>query len=106
MDNTAVGLREIVETYYRHRGLTQPDATQALLFLVSEVGELADAHVESQAEWVRNNERERGVEDEIGDVLMMLTVFAATQGVDPVDAMLNKFRRKGFAWPENDCANE
>ena len=106
MDKTEVGLRDIVETYYRQRGLTQPDATQALLFLVSEIGELADAHVESQAEWVRNNERERGVEDEIGDVLMMLTVFAATQGVDPLDAMLAKFRRKGFTWPENNGTNE
>jgi NTP pyrophosphatase (non-canonical NTP hydrolase) len=106
MDKTEVGLRQIVETYYRQRDLTQPDATQALLFLVSEVGELADAHVESQAEWVRNNDRERGVEDEIGDVLMMLTVFAATQGVDPVDAMLAKFQRKGFAWQENNSTNE
>lgn len=106
MDETAIGLRELVAAYYQQRGLTQPDATQALLFLVSEVGELADAHVESQAQWVRNNDRERGVEDEIGDVLMMLTVFAAAQGMDPFDAMLAKFRRKGFDWPEHSGENE
>jgi NTP pyrophosphatase (non-canonical NTP hydrolase) len=89
-------LSKIVQDYYQYRGLNQPDATQALMFLVSEVGELADAHVSSQAAWVRNNERRREVVDEIGDILMMLTVYATECGVDPVEAMLNKFRRKGF----------
>ena len=89
-------LKQIVEDYYTFRGLTRPDATQALMFLVSEVGELADAHVSTQAAWVRNNERKRDVSDEIGDVLMMLTAFASECGVDPIDAMLSKFRRKGY----------
>ena len=90
-------LPEVVRAYFEHRGLTAPDTGQALLFLVSEVGELADAFVEEQAQWVRNNpERNRNISDEIGDVLMMLTVFADAQGIDPVDAMLAKFERKGF----------
>ena len=91
-------LPEVVRAYFEHRGLTAPDAGQALLFLVSEVGELADAFVEEQAQWVRNNpERNRNISDEIGDVLMMLTVFADAQGIDPMDAMLKKFKRKGFS---------
>jgi NTP pyrophosphatase (non-canonical NTP hydrolase) len=90
-------LNDTVQRYYQFRGLTQPDAGQALLFLVSEVGELADAFVEDQAEWVRNNpERERDLPSEIGDVLMMLTVFAQQLGVDPYQAMLAKMQRKGF----------
>ncbi len=90
-------LIDTVKRYYEFRGLTQPDAAQAFLFLVSEVGELADAFVEQQAQWVRNNpDRERDVQAEIGDVLMMLTVFAATQGIDPFEAMKNKMRKKGF----------
>lgn len=95
-------LPEIIKAYYRYRGLTSPDATQALMFLMSEVGELADAHVSGQANWVRNNERERQVVDEIGDVLMMLTVYAAACGIDPIEAMLDKFRRKGFVVEKTD----
>jgi len=94
-------LVQIVQDYYAFRGLTQPDAGQAFLFLTSEVGELADAFVHTQAKWVRNNpDRERDVESEVGDILMMLTVFAATQGIDPRDAMLKKMHRKGFTLPE------
>lgn len=90
-------LRNIVDAYYAYRGLTHPDANQAYLFLVSEVGELADALVANQADWVRNNpDRDRSIEPEIGDVLMMLTVFASQMGVDPVEAMLNKMKSKGF----------
>jgi NTP pyrophosphatase (non-canonical NTP hydrolase) len=98
MQTTNPTIPETVRAYFEHRGLTAPDAGQALLFLVSEVGELADAFVEEQAQWVRNNpERNRNVSDEIGDVLMMLTVFADAQGIDPLDAMLAKFERKGFS---------
>ncbi len=90
-------LIDTVNRYYNFRGLTQPDAAQAFLFLVSEMGELADAFVQEQAEWVRNNpDRERDIEAEIGDVLMMLTVFASTQGFDPFEAMLKKMGSKGF----------
>jgi NTP pyrophosphatase (non-canonical NTP hydrolase) len=90
-------LPDIVRQYYQFRGLTRPDANQAFLFLVSEIGELSDAFVEGQAQWVRNNpDRARDVSDEIGDVLMMLTVFAATQGIDPVEALLRKMEKKGF----------
>ena len=94
---TPTNLVDLVQQYYDFRGLTQPDANQAFLFLVSEVGELADALVASQGQWVRNNpERERHIPSEIGDVLMMLTVFAATQGIDPLEALKEKMRRKGF----------
>jgi NTP pyrophosphatase (non-canonical NTP hydrolase) len=93
---------ETVQAYYEYRGLTIPDDTQALLFLVSEVGELADSHVEQQAQWVRNHaEKERGVEDEVGDVLMMLTAYCIARGIDPVECMLNKFEKKGYSAPES-----
>lgn len=89
-------LGERVERYYKFRELVTPDAGQALLFLVSEVGELADAHVHSQAEWVRNNERERNVADEVGDCMLMLTAYCNAQGLDPVGCMLDKMAKKGF----------
>jgi NTP pyrophosphatase (non-canonical NTP hydrolase) len=94
---TECNLIQLVQQYYDFRGLSQPDANQAFLFLTSEIGELADALVAGQGEWVRNNPgRERVIPAEIGDVLMMLTVFAATQGIDPVEALKEKMRSKGF----------
>lgn len=89
-------LGEIVKQYYEFRGYAMPDAGQALLFLMSEVGELADAHVHSQALWVRNNERERSVPDEVGDVMMMLVMYCQAIGIDPAGAMLDKMRSRGF----------
>jgi NTP pyrophosphatase (non-canonical NTP hydrolase) len=92
-----VTLAEIVMSYYAHHGLVMPNADQALLFLVSEIGELADAHVHGQDRWVRNDgEKERSITDEVGDVMMMLTVCAMQHGLDPVGAMLAKMRKRGF----------
>ncbi|MEE4195850.1 MAG: hypothetical protein V2J07_11680 [Anaerolineae bacterium] len=88
---------ETVKAYYEFRGLTIPNDTEALLFLTSEVGELADAHVEQMASWIRNHpDKHRGVEDEVGDVLMMLSAYCIARGIDPVECMLNKFTKKGF----------
>lgn len=88
---------ETVKAYYEFRGLTIPNDTEALLFLTSEVGELADAHVEQMASWIRNHpEKHRGVEDEVGDVLMMLSAYCIARGIDPVECMLHKFAKKGF----------
>lgn len=89
-------LDEIVQGYYDFRNMSRPSAAQALMFLVSEVGELADAHVNQEAEWVRNNQRERNIPDEIGDVMMMLTVYAAANGCDPVGCMTDKMGRRGY----------
>jgi NTP pyrophosphatase (non-canonical NTP hydrolase) len=97
-------LSEIVDAYYQYRGMTHPDANQAYLFLVSEIGELADALVANQADWIRNNpDREREIDAEIGDVLMMLTVFSMEMGIDPLEAMLKKMERKGFHLEEDNA---
>ena len=94
---------ETVKAYYKFRGLGVPDDTQALLFLVSEVGELSDAHVEQQGDWLRNHaDKERSVEDEVGDVLMMLTAYCISRGIDPVECMLGKFNKKGFSPAETE----
>lgn len=91
-------LSALVERYFKARGYQMPTAEQAFLFLTSEVGELADALVHAQSDgWVRNNERERKIEGEIGDVMCMLIVTARQLGMDPIEVMLEKFRSKGFS---------
>jgi NTP pyrophosphatase (non-canonical NTP hydrolase) len=90
---------DVIKQYYQFRGLEKPDEAQAFQFLVSEVGELADALVSSNGKWVRNNpDRERNIADEAGDVLMMLCVTLMDRGIDPFEAMLAKFIRKGFVY--------
>jgi hypothetical protein len=39
---------EIIQEYYRQRGLSWPDQKSALLFYLSEVGELAEAYLAIQ----------------------------------------------------------
>jgi NTP pyrophosphatase (non-canonical NTP hydrolase) len=57
---------------------------------------LADAVVHGRGEWVRNNDREREIGPEVGDVLMMLCVTAERLNVEPLEEMLKKFAKKGY----------
>lgn len=111
-----MNIAELIKEYYQFRGLVMPNEDQAFKFLVSEVGELADALVSAEkiipgpvssagnceaVPWVRNNPgKERNIEDEAGDVLMMLYVTCMERGINPHVAMLRKFARKGFALPD------
>lgn len=131
-----------VSKYYEARKLKRPSATEALLWLVSELGELAEAHatplfcvpemsfserfalravtwvgklaervVAKRGGWTRNNGRktdflkfrDERVSDEVGDVLMMLTVYANEEAFDPYLSMLEKFAKKGVVLYGNDA---
>lgn len=88
-------LLTIIEDYYKKRNLVMPDEDQAFKFLVSEIGELGDALVSSDGNWVRNNpDRKRDVAEEAGDVLMMLCVTLRKRGINPITAMCQKFSEK------------
>lgn len=122
-------LSRVVVKYYEYRKYPMPSATQALLFLISEIGEVAEAFltqveglsreeegvfvsartlgrvaddvVSRQRNWVRNGDREKkpNIEFEIGDVLQMVCVFALTLGLDAVQALYKKLSSKGFDVP-------
>lgn len=49
---------EIIQEYYRQRGLSWPDQKSALLFYFSEVGELAEAYLAIQPLELSEEERE------------------------------------------------
>jgi hypothetical protein len=86
--------------YYQYRGYGFPNANQAFKFLVSEMGELADAYVNGEAEWVRNNPKNKTSDPypEVGDVLQMLAMFGLKlqPPVNPIEAMFEKWKSKGF----------
>ena len=88
-----------VMRYFEFRGYKVPDATQAMLFLMSEVGELADEVVQKTSEeWVRNHpeNKGKGIAPEAGDVIMMTCALCSAVGVDPLEAMFEKMTAKGF----------
>ncbi len=91
-------LSELVDSYFEQRKMKDPDAQQAFNFLVSEVGELADALVSQEPGWVRNHPDEKAnpPANEASDVLMMLVKTCEKLGFDPLSAMVEKFRRKGW----------
>ncbi len=90
-------LMQIIQEYYSARPLKMPTTVEhALFFLMAEVGELADAFVEEKDQWNRNNVRDRKMDTEIADVLMMLQVTAKLAGIDPVTSLLKKMKEKGF----------
>jgi NTP pyrophosphatase (non-canonical NTP hydrolase) len=91
-----VSISSIVDEYFRLRGYANPDANQALLFLVSKIGELADAFVHGQQSWVRNNGKERNIAEEIADVFMMLAIFAKEMEIDLLDVLGDKLASKGY----------
>jgi NTP pyrophosphatase (non-canonical NTP hydrolase) len=95
------GIATLVDAYFKFRGLTNPDAAQSFLFLTSEMGEVADAIVQDQAKWTRNNPQNKDgsvqkIREELGDVLMMLTKTSQGYGGDPISDMIAKFKKKGF----------
>ena len=95
-------LAQIIQAYYAVRGLAIPDAREALGFAVCELGECFEQqNAKDAGKWKRNNPArhkpytERAFAEECGDVIMM--AFAAawfTAGLNPLEALLNKMRRK------------
>ena len=48
---------KIIDAYYRARGLGYPSAKEALLFFLSEVGELAEAYLATKANTLTDEEQ-------------------------------------------------
>ena len=88
-------LQKKISEYFDMRGLKKPDTKDSCMWVASEVGEMIDAVMRLEQGWVRNNpDRESKVEDELGDVLMMLLITAETLDINIMDALLRKMNRK------------
>jgi NTP pyrophosphatase (non-canonical NTP hydrolase) len=95
-----VQLAELIQTYYTHRGLKWPNVDKALQFLETEKAEVYELLLARDGGWKRNNpgnkpafNRER-LAEELGDCIMMAMVAGIVEGVDPVEALVNKIHRK------------
>jgi NTP pyrophosphatase (non-canonical NTP hydrolase) len=97
-DTMCPTLAGVVANYYHFRGYEFPDTEAAFKWLLSEIGELSEALVQENHEWIRNNPNDRkvDVEAEIGDILMMLTALAISRNTDPLTCMIEKMQTKLF----------
>ncbi|GAA1312303.1 MAG: MazG nucleotide pyrophosphohydrolase domain-containing protein [Brachybacterium tyrofermentans] len=80
----------------------------ALLKLTEEVGELAQAHLtatgQSRDRGLAADAQRKVLADEVGDVLGMCLVYAQQMGIDPVEAVTEKWFQYERAVPARDSA--
>lgn len=89
-----------IEEYYKMRALKHPNVWEALGWATAELGEVYEVLMSQSGGWVRNNPQNHpkktddDLAEELGDVIFMLVVAGIEKGVDPIDAMERKMRRK------------
>ena len=87
----------LIKDFLTWKGGIVPNFDDSFLFLVSEVGELADAVVANREQWARNDLRKiRSIRKEIADVFMMLLLTADAGGINLQDELREMMRSKGF----------
>jgi NTP pyrophosphatase (non-canonical NTP hydrolase) len=93
-------ITKIVQDYYEVRKLVKPTIWEALGWVSAELGEVYEVIMSWSPKWVRNNPQDHPVKtkedlaEELGDVILMVIAAGLSEGVDPLEAMLNKIARK------------
>jgi len=91
---------DFIGVYFDSRQLKVPTLSESLLWLTTEVGEVADAALSMEDKWARNNPdshpftSSEDVADELGDIIFMAIVAGRTINKNPLHNMLNKMNRK------------
>lgn len=86
--------------YYEKRGLAYPNLQEALNWAHTEMGEVYEIIMSWEPKWIRNNPEDHPAQSkeslayELGDVIMMLIMAGLAEGVDPINALKNKMKRK------------
>ncbi len=96
-----VGVEEVILFYFKERGYVMPNVWDALAFADTEKAEALEVLLDGTGKnWVRNNPEDKpdwdrdAFAEELGDMLMMITIAGLTEGLFPVTAMLEKMKRK------------
>lgn len=75
--------RKMFQQYLIKKGWSSfPDVDDAILFLASEVGEVCDARLRNKKLYIRNNEREVDIGNELADVVFMAFRVADALNLD------------------------
>ena len=89
-----------IKTYFEKRGLKTPDFNNAMKFALTEIAEVFELDLAREGGWVRNNPDSKpdyskeDMAEELGDVIMMIVMAGLAEGVDPIDALYKKLKRK------------
>ncbi len=88
-----------IYSYYEARDLKWPTSEEAILWVITELGEAIEPLMARKGNWVRNNKegQEFTAEwfgTELGDVVMMVMVAGMQAGVDPIRHLRQKMARK------------
>lgn len=93
-------LQKFITVYYDKRQLKWPNFDDAMKFVATEIGEVYEVDLSRTEGWVRNNPdgkpafSKEKLASELGDVIMMVMVAGIAEGVDPLEALINKMLRK------------
>lgn len=89
-------IQNFIHDYYESRKLKWPNPEEAMMFLMTEVGEAFEAILHEKGGWVRNNPRVLAPRflEELGDIIMMAIVAGMATGRNPLTAMLMKMQTK------------
>jgi NTP pyrophosphatase (non-canonical NTP hydrolase) len=93
-------LKDFIIRYFEMRGLTWPNFDAAMKFVQTELGEVYELDLARINGWVRNNPQTKlsfskeQLAEELGDVIMMIMVAGIVEGIDPLNALINKMYKK------------
>lgn len=91
-----------IKNYYIKRNLKWPTTEEAMMWVMTEIAEVYEYLLALRGGWVRNNPEDHpdddtsleeiiaGIEEELGDVILMLLVTGMTKNVDPLAAIQRK----------------
>lgn len=95
-----LSLTDEIRNYYIERNLKRPNIWEALGWATAELGEVYEVLMSMVGGWVRNNPEDHpqktkeDLAEELGDVIFMLIAAGLEEGIDPIQALQNKMRRK------------
>jgi hypothetical protein len=90
----------LIRRYYEERKLKRPNSAEAILWAITELGEVCELYLARDPEWVRNNPEDKEpfstkrFAEELGDVITMLQVAGRAMGRNPIATLDAKIRRK------------
>jgi hypothetical protein len=93
-------VKDFVLHYFSKRKLVWPSFKDAMQWAQTELAEVYELDLARSGDWVRNNPQDHPpfdkdkLAEELGDAIFMLIVAGLVEGVDPLEAMINKMIRK------------
>jgi len=85
---------------FERKGRTWPNPRESTLWLLTEVGELAEEILMTQQKWVRNNPKKNDpgmfgrdtLADELADVMEMTMITGHLVGIDPLEVLRDRVK--------------